>query len=152
MISLALCAPLAACNVSRPENDELPVPPDQTSFQRAWSAARLNDFTFDSQVLYKLPKELKQWTGKLLVKSTANNQIQLVIIQIAEHIAVVSYAYSRSDFRAHAGNYVEFDVAQPDDSLVWAPYERLEVAGIWALVKVKLDLISAPRLRPGPGI
>jgi hypothetical protein len=152
ILSVALCAPLAACGNSRPENDELPVPLDQTDFQHAWRAARLNDFTFDSQVLHKLPKEMQGWTGKLLVKSAANNKIQLVIIQIAEHLAIMSNAYSRDDFRAYAGNYVEFNAVQLDNSLVWAPYERFEVAGIWSLVKVKLDSVTAPRLHPGPGL
>jgi len=167
MIGLMLCAPLAACGRdaqsenqtlsappdardSEPQNQPLPVPPDQASFQRAWSAARIHNVTFNSEVLKQIPKELKRWTGKLLVRNIVNDKVQLVVIQIAYNLAVVGYEY-KDNPRAYAGNYVEFSAIQLDDSLVWRHSDELQVAGIWTLVKVKLDSISAPRLPHGPG-
>ena len=88
----------------------------------------------------------------MLFRNTANDKVQLVAIQIADNLAVVGYGYeyARSTvLRAYAGNYVEFSAVQLDDSLVWRHSDELQVARIWALVKVKFDGISAPRLPRG---
>jgi hypothetical protein len=166
MTGLVLCAPLAACGrdsqsenqtppdarESQAENQPLRVPPDQADFQRAWREARINNFTFHGPVLKQLPGELKKWTGKMLVRNIVNNQVQLIVIRIADNLAIVGFGYEAKVLRAYAGNYVEFSATQLDDSLVWRNSDELQVAGIWALVKVKLDVISTPRLPHGPGI
>jgi len=168
VIGAMLCASLVACGGESqpanhasaappdarelmPENQPLPVPPDQANFQRVFRAARINNITFHGPVLGEIPKELKRWTGKLLVANIANDQVQLLVIQIADNLAVVAYGYNERVLLAQAGNFVEFSATQLDDSLVWRHSDELQVAGIWALVKVKLNSISTPRRSHGPG-
>ncbi|WP_315785399.1 MULTISPECIES: hypothetical protein [unclassified Bradyrhizobium] len=168
LIGAALCAPLAACGreaehanqalsappdarESAPENQPLPIPSDQANFQRLWGAARINNRTFHGPALNELPRELNKWTGKLLVRNIANGQVELLVIRIADNLAVVAYGYKDRVLRAYADNYVEFSATQLDDSLVWRHSDELQVAGIWALVKVNLNSITTPRLPKGPG-
>ncbi|MGY3453823.1 hypothetical protein ACVILH_006165 [Bradyrhizobium sp. USDA 4353] len=87
----------------------------------------------------------------MLVRSIANDQIQLLVIRIADNLGVVGYSYDGGVLRAHAGNYVEFNATQLDDSLVWRNSDQVQVAGIWSLVKVKFNSITTPRLPRGPG-
>jgi len=166
VVSAILCAPIAACGGDldqasatppdnrelQPENQPLPVPPDQVIFQRSWRAARINNRTFPSPVLKEIPKDLNKWTGKMLVRSIANDQAQLLVVRIADNLGVVGYGYERRVLRAYAGNYVEFDATQLDDSLVWRNSDEVQVAGIWSLVKVKFNRITTPRLPHGPGL
>ena len=41
-----------------------------------------------------------------------------MVIQIADNVAVVGYAYKFKALRAYAGNYVEFSATQLDNFLV----------------------------------
>jgi hypothetical protein len=163
-----LCVPLVACGGEtqptnqassgppdarelEPENQPLAVPADQANFQRLWSAARINNRTFHGPVLNEIPRDMNKWTGKLLVRNIVNNQVQLLVIRIADNLAVVSCGYKDGVLRAYANNYVEFSATQLDNSLVWSNSDQLQVAGVWALVKVKLNSITTPRLPRGPG-
>ncbi|MGJ4927442.1 hypothetical protein ACQR1K_09875 [Bradyrhizobium sp. HKCCYLRH3095] len=94
---------------------------------------------------------MNKWTGKLLVRNVVDDRVQLLVIRIADNLGVVAYGYNDRVLRAHAGNYVEFNATQLDDSLVWRNSDELQVAGIWALVKVKLHSVTTPRLPRGPG-
>ena len=104
-------------------------------------------------MLKELPRQLNGWVGKVLVRTVANNQIQLFVIQIADDLAVVGFEYSDGLPRAYAGNYVEFNATQFDDPAVaaWYNSDEVQIAGIRTLVKVKLDRITTPRLPHGPG-
>jgi hypothetical protein len=149
MIGLLVCAPMAACG-GNPENNMLPVPPDQAAFQRAWNRAR-NKYahSYDSRVLGEMPKELKQWTGKVLVKNTVKGQVELFVVQVSEEVAVVVYGVDPKVWAdmADAGNYVEFSGVQPDHPSPRSHADELRIAGIWVLVELKLDGVSVPGRR-----
>lgn len=159
-----LCVPLIACGGEtkptnqassappddrelEPDNQPLAVPADQANFQHVWSAARINNRTFPGPVLNEIPRDLNQWTGKLLVRNVVNDKVQLLVIRIADNLAVVAYGYKDGSPSAYADNYVEFSATQLDNSLVWSHSDQLQVAGIWALVKVKLNSIRTPLRR-----
>ena len=151
-IEVLMCASLAACGPDSEQN-ELPVSSDQAAFRRTWDRG-LSTYSYDSRALTELPKEMKRWTGKVLVRNTVNGRIELLVVQIADKVAIVAYGLDqelRADL-ADRDSYVEFSGVRPDNPVPRSGANELRVSGIWALVEVKLDRITVPGKRSGHGI
>lgn len=146
MACALFCASLAACDVN-PEMNSLPEPADQKAFQSEWKKG-LSRYSYSPEALKKIPKEIRNWTGRVLVKNTVDHRIELFVVQIADKAAVAVYGVEpdlRAD-RADAGAYIEFSGTLPDTPKMRYFHDELRIAGIWELVEVKLDSVRVPGL------
>ena len=146
MACALLCVALAACDFN-PEMNALAEPADQKAFQSEWKKG-LSRHSYSPEALKKIPKEIRNWTGKVLVRNTVDHRIELFVVQIADKAAVVVYGVD-PDLRASsadAGAYIEFSGTLPDTSKIRYFHDELRIAGIWELVEVKLDSVRVPGL------
>lgn len=145
ILGLVLCAmSLASC---APEEQALPVPPDQAAFQKAWDQSD----GYQTQLLKQIPHDIAHWTGKVVAKNTLYTrtgwEVHLFVVQVAKNLAFVAYGYDpkvRSG-TSHAGYYVQFDGVKVDSP---GPFQaELEIAGRekLALVEIKLTHVWVPR-------
>jgi hypothetical protein len=101
---------------------------------------------YSPKALKQIPKVIRNWTGKVLVRNTVDHRIELFVVQIADKAAVVVYGVE-PDLRASsadAGAYIEFSGTLPDQPRMRYFHDELRIAGIWELVEVKLDSVRVP--------
>ena len=146
MACALLGALLAACDAN-PEMNSLPEPADQKAFQSEWKKG-LRHGSYSPEALKTIPKAIKNWTGRVLVKNTVDHRIELFVVQIADKAEVVVHgvAPDLNAGSADAGAYIEFSGTLPDAPKMRYFQDELRIAGIFELVEVKLNSVRVPGL------
>jgi hypothetical protein len=149
IVGLLLCAiSLASCE--QPEEQILPVPPDQEIFQKAWILPGGAP----------IPHEISHWTGRVMAKNAVYSEktgwhVEVFVVQIAKNLAFVAYGedpkltrdrITRSQMDvARAGHYVEFDGVQVDQPKFSQSDLEILDNGKLRLVEIKLTRLRVPR-------
>ncbi|WP_315798391.1 MULTISPECIES: hypothetical protein [unclassified Bradyrhizobium] len=158
LFGILLSSLIAGCDLN-PQLRPVPVPADQAAFQSAWNAGRsystlTNSSSYDGRVEEQMPRDLRNWTGKVLIKKTVRGKVELFVVQVADQVAVVAYNVDpalRADL-ADRDNYVQFSGVRPEHPSPTFHSDELQISGIWVLFEMRLDKVSVPNHRQGQGI